>query len=42
MICAPSNAAVDHITKRIINEGLVTGEGEIVHPTILRTGIVDT
>jgi len=25
MICAPSNAAVDHITKRIINEGLVTG-----------------
>ena len=25
MICAPSNAAVDHIAKRIINEGLVTG-----------------
>jgi hypothetical protein len=27
MICAPSNAAVDHITKRIICEGLINGEG---------------
>ena len=24
MICAPSNAAVDHITKRLVCEGLIT------------------
>jgi senataxin len=27
MICAPSNAAVDHIVRRIKEEGLVNGEG---------------
>jgi superfamily I DNA and/or RNA helicase len=27
MICAPSNAAVDHIVKRISTEGLFNGEG---------------
>ncbi len=40
MICAPSNAAVDHIVKRIICEGLFNGEGEIIRPKILRLGIV--
>lgn len=24
MICAPSNAAIDHITKRLVCEGLIT------------------
>ena len=40
MICAPSNAAIDHITKRIRTEGLITGEGTTVHPNILRLGVV--
>ena len=40
MICAPSNAAVDHITKRIITEGLINNSGDKVVPRILRVGIV--
>ena len=27
LICAPSNAAVDHITKRLVNEGLIGTKG---------------
>lgn len=27
MICAPSNAAVNHIAKRLQVEGLINGEG---------------
>lgn len=27
MICAPSNAAVDHIVKRLQKEGLFNGDG---------------
>lgn len=42
MICAPSNAAVDHIVKRLQTEGLMTGDGEIVYPSTLRVGIVET
>lgn len=42
MICAPSNAAVDHVTRRIITEGLINGEGEIVHPRIVRMGIIES
>lgn len=42
MICAPSNAAVDHIVKRIKTEGLFNGEGEIINPEILRVGVVET
>lgn len=42
MICAPSNAAVDHIAKRIICEGLINGNGDIIHPKVLRVGIVET
>jgi senataxin len=42
MICAPSNAAVNHIVKRIQCEGLFNGNGEIFHPRILRVGIVET
>lgn len=40
MICAPSNAAVDHIVKRIRREGLFNGNGDIFHPNIIRVGIV--
>ena len=40
MICAPSNAAIDHIAKRIRTEGLVTTNGSRVNPNILRLGIV--
>jgi senataxin len=40
MVCAPSNAAVDHIVKRIQSEGLLNGAGEIVKPIVLRVGIV--
>jgi hypothetical protein len=42
MICAPSNAAVDHIVKRIKNEGLFNGEGCIIKPNILRVGLVES
>lgn len=42
MICAPSNAAVNHIVKRIKCEGLFNGNGNIIHPVILRVGIVET
>lgn len=42
MICAPSNAAVDHIVKRLFTEGLFNGEGDIVYPNVLRVGIVET
>jgi len=42
MICAPSNAAVDHIVRRIKREGLINGEGSAIHPNILRVGIVET
>lgn len=40
MICAPANAAVDHIVRRIKSEGLINGEGQAVQPNILRVGIV--
>ena len=42
LICAPSNAAVDLIVRRIRTDGLLTGEGKIFHPRVLRTGIVET
>jgi senataxin len=41
MICAPSNAAVDHIVKRLFTEGLFNGEGDIIYPNVLRVGIVE-
>ena len=40
MICAPSNAAIDHITKRIQTEGLIDGQGKRFTPKVLRMGIV--
>lgn len=40
MVCAPSNAAVDHIVRRLLREGLL-GESGTVHPKILRVGIVE-
>ena len=42
MICAPSNAAIDHITKRLQKEGLVDGSGKTFFPNIIRLGIVET
>jgi senataxin len=42
MICAPSNAAINHITKRLRTEGLADGNGNKVYPKVLRLGIVDT
>ena len=42
MICAPSNAAVDHIVKRIVNEGIFSGDGTKIKPKILRVGIVES
>jgi senataxin len=42
MICAPSNAAIDHITKRLRTEGLVDGNDKKIYPKVLRLGIVDT
>lgn len=41
LVCTPSNTAVDHIVRRVVNEGLLT-TGENHHPRILRTGLVET
>ena len=42
MICATSNAAINHITKRLVCEGLLSVDGCQVFPNILRVGIVET
>lgn len=31
LICAPSNAAIDHITKRLVCEGLITTPNEFLN-----------
>ncbi|EPZ33970.1 AAA domain-containing protein [Rozella allomycis CSF55] len=38
LICAPSNAAVDEIVRRINFKGLSTDNNKIVHPSIVRLG----
>jgi hypothetical protein len=40
LICAPSNAAIDEIVRRI-RHGLVTGTGTRIMPKILRVGSLD-
>ena len=38
MICAPSNAAIDEIVKKIIEKGLLNEKGEKVSPFLVRVG----
>ena len=42
LVCAPSNAAVDHITKRLVKEGLISEEGKNIFPKILRVGLLES
>jgi superfamily I DNA and/or RNA helicase len=39
LICAPSNAAIDEITRRLMN-GILNTKGEIYQPKIVRVGTV--
>lgn len=38
LICAPSNSIIDHITKLIIQSGLVSTQNQFLKPRILRVG----
>ena len=41
LICAPSNMAIDHIGRIIMEEGLYGEGGQKVFPNIIRTGIIE-
>ena len=38
LVCAPSNAAIDEILRRIVNEGLWGRDGEKFSPSVVRLG----
>lgn len=38
MVCGPSNASVDEIVKKVLDEGLIDRNGNIYHPAIVRIG----
>eukprot|EP00736_Rhodelphis_marinus_P013867 Rmarinus@m.10855 len=38
LVCAPSNAAVDEIARRVAKDGLVDGQGCTYYPRVLRVG----
>jgi senataxin len=38
LVCAPSNAAIDEVCKRLLN-GVPSSKGNLLHPTIVRIGI---
>ena len=42
MICAPSNAAIDHITRKIIDQGIVNYEKSSLIPNLIRFGAVES
>jgi senataxin len=39
LICAPSNAAINYITKKLKTEGVVGAGGGRDHPKMLRVGV---
>lgn len=39
LVCAPSNAALDEIVQRVLREGLLSGAGAKVVPSIVRAGV---
>lgn len=41
MVCAPSNAAIDEIITRIVNNGLIGLNGERIVPRLIRVGVLD-
>ncbi|KAJ1981526.1 DEAD-box type RNA helicase, partial [Dimargaris verticillata] len=41
LICAPSNAAVDEIVKRL-KEGVLNADGVLTHPKMVRMGVSDS
>ena len=41
LICTPSNYAIDEIIIRIIEKGLQTRGGQLLHPKIIRMGVMD-
>lgn len=42
LICAPANAAIDHIVKKLKNEGLIAVGYKSIFPKILRTGAIES
>lgn len=41
MVCAPSNAAIDEIIKRILEKGLIKENGDKIMPKMVRVGVLD-
>lgn len=41
LICAPSNAAIDEIVRRL-KDGVPSGTGDVAHPTVIRLGREDS
>jgi senataxin len=41
MVCAPSNAAIDEIIKRVLENGLISENGDLIRPKIVRVGVLD-
>jgi hypothetical protein len=41
MVCAPSNAAIDEIIKRLLQNGLISDKGDKILPKIVRVGVLD-
>jgi senataxin len=39
LVCAPSNAAVDNIILKIMEDGFIDGQGQRYNPSIIRVGV---
>jgi hypothetical protein len=39
LVCAPSNAAVDNIILKIMEDGFVDGSGQRYNPSMIRVGV---
>ena len=39
LVCAPSNSALDEIVLRILQHGLMDGEGQVFAPSVVRIGV---
>ncbi|PJA26331.1 MAG: hypothetical protein CO189_11395, partial [candidate division Zixibacteria bacterium CG_4_9_14_3_um_filter_46_8] len=39
LVCAPSNAAVDNIILKIMEDGFIDGQGNRYNPSIIRVGV---
>ena len=39
LVCAPSNAAVDNIILKIMEDGFIDGQGQRYNPSMIRVGV---